>query len=202
MNDMNRPKKSDITKERILAAAEAEFSQNGFDATRMDAIAQRANVNKERIYAYFRSKETLYITVLERLYQRIDAYETVLASLSFEGTETLRQAVAEYFSFLSQNPAFVRLIMWENLHDASYAKQVNTTLFRGIETILREGVARGVFRSDLDIEQTVISVNLFCFSAFSNNKTLSALCGTSFDSEEALSTRAKHIADLLIRYVT
>ena len=199
---MNRPKKSNVTKERILVAAEAAFAQNGFDAARIDAIAQRAGVNKERIYAYFFSKESLYVTVLERLYQRIDAYETVLASLSFEGPETLQRAVAEYFTFLSRNPSFVRLILWENLHNASYAKQVNTTLFRGIETILREGVARGVFRSDLDIEQTVISVNLFCFSSFSNNQTLSALCGKTFDSEEALRTRADHIADILVRYVT
>lgn len=54
---------TDSTRDRILAAARAEFSQHGIAGARVDRIAKNAKTSKERVYAYFRSKETLYQTV-------------------------------------------------------------------------------------------------------------------------------------------
>ena len=54
-------KKSDITRQKILTAAEAEFSEIGLYGARVDSIAQRAGVNKRMIYAHFGSKEQLYM---------------------------------------------------------------------------------------------------------------------------------------------
>lgn len=47
------------SKEKILEAARAEFSERGFDGARVDSIAKRAEVNKALIYYYFKSKEEL-----------------------------------------------------------------------------------------------------------------------------------------------
>lgn len=47
-------------REAILSAALAEFSARGFEATRLDDVAKRANVAKGTIYLYFRDKETLF----------------------------------------------------------------------------------------------------------------------------------------------
>ena len=44
----------------ILAAALDEFSARGFEATRLDDVAKRANVAKGTIYLYFRDKESLF----------------------------------------------------------------------------------------------------------------------------------------------
>ena len=45
------------TRQQILTAASEEFSQKGLHGARVDEIAKRAQVNKERIYAYFGSKD-------------------------------------------------------------------------------------------------------------------------------------------------
>ena len=47
-------------REAILAAALDEFSQQGFEAARLDDVAKRAGVAKGTIYLYFRDKETLF----------------------------------------------------------------------------------------------------------------------------------------------
>jgi AcrR family transcriptional regulator len=47
-------------REAILAAALDEFSQRGFEATRLEDVAKRAGVAKGTIYLYFRDKETLF----------------------------------------------------------------------------------------------------------------------------------------------
>lgn len=52
---------------KILAAAEEEFLRNGFLGTSMDAVAERAGVSKQTVYAHFRSKEALFIEIVEAL---------------------------------------------------------------------------------------------------------------------------------------
>jgi len=47
-------------REAILAAALDEFSQQGFEAARLDDVAKRAGIAKGTIYLYFRDKEALF----------------------------------------------------------------------------------------------------------------------------------------------
>ena len=52
------------SRERLLAAALAEFAGRGFDGAKVDRIAQRAGVNKAMLYYHFRSKAALYAEVM------------------------------------------------------------------------------------------------------------------------------------------
>ena len=55
-------------KERlIIEAAMIEFGALGVHGARMQAIADRAGVNKALLHYYFRSKEQLYLEVLRRI---------------------------------------------------------------------------------------------------------------------------------------
>ena len=65
--------RAQITRGKILAAAETEFSEKGLYGARVDDIARSAGVNKSMLYAYFGSKEALYKTVLEAVYPSISA---------------------------------------------------------------------------------------------------------------------------------
>ena len=51
-------------RDRIIAAATAEFAQHGIAGARVERIARAARTSKERLYAYFRSKEDLYAAVV------------------------------------------------------------------------------------------------------------------------------------------
>ena len=64
-------RKSEITKSKILRAAEAEFSEKGIWGARIDAIAESAGINKRMIYEHYISKEELYKTVLKEVYGRL-----------------------------------------------------------------------------------------------------------------------------------
>jgi len=52
------------TRERIMAAAKAEFSALGFAGARLNRIAAEANASKERLYSYFPSKQKLFEAVV------------------------------------------------------------------------------------------------------------------------------------------
>ena len=68
-----------VTRERILAAAEVEFSEKGFALASVREICKRARVNCALANRYFGSKENLYRTVAKRLFGDLGAPMTELA---------------------------------------------------------------------------------------------------------------------------
>ena len=198
---MEQKKKAALTRQKILDAAEMEFTEKGPDAARVDRIPRLAGVNKQLIYAHFGSKEGLYTAGLEAVYGRLSSCEETLMKTDFDGPEAVRRIILDYFGFLMENPSFVRLVLWENLNGARHVPETSPKLIRGAEQLLRRGVSQGVLREDLDIEQTVLSLNMFCFSAFSNVHTLSRLLGRDLAAQQEMARRSAHIADVLTAYV-
>lgn len=78
---MIEPTKGERTTQRILDAAEAIFSQTGYEGSSLRDIAARANIRQPGLYNYFASKEELYRAVLDRGLQPLaDLMDEVLAS--------------------------------------------------------------------------------------------------------------------------
>ena len=111
-------KKSDLTRERILAAAEDEFSEKGFYGARVDEIAAAADFNKRMLYAHFGSKEGLYRAVLVSVYERIGVCEESYVLEGADPIEVIKHIIFVSFDFLSKNPKVVRILLWENLNRA------------------------------------------------------------------------------------
>ncbi|MDQ0652839.1 TetR/AcrR family transcriptional regulator [Pseudomonas cedrina] len=59
---------TDRKREAIVAAAIAEFRENGFEVTSMDKIAATAGVSKRTVYNHFPSKEELFAEILHQLW--------------------------------------------------------------------------------------------------------------------------------------
>src|SRR4051794_14171774 len=79
------------TSAAILAAAIAEFSEKGLGAARIDAIAERAGINKRMLYHYFGDKEALYARALREIYQGIRSAERELKLESLDPVAGIRQ---------------------------------------------------------------------------------------------------------------
>ncbi len=55
------------SREKILAAADEAFLHCGFLGANMDAVADAAGVSKQTVYAHCKSKEALFIQVVEQM---------------------------------------------------------------------------------------------------------------------------------------
>lgn len=199
-------KKSDITKQKILDAAEAEFSEIGLYGARVDEIATRAGVNKRMIYAYFGNKEQLYITVLTNVYNRMAQADGELLSGALSCVEMIRRVIKGYFDFLYENPTFVRMLMWENLNYADYIRASDAKLLKGqsiklLQEAVTKGIASGEFRTDLDLENVVLAINMMCFSYFSNIHTMSYLLQKELKNEVSVQSYADQVAEMILRYL-
>ncbi|MFF0013420.1 TetR family transcriptional regulator [Streptomyces sp. NPDC005374] len=98
---------STATRERILAAATAEFAAHGVAGARVDRIAAEAKANKRAIYDYFGDKNKLFAVVLE--HALADLADAVPPSADLP-------AYAErLFDYHRAHPEALRLVMWEAL---------------------------------------------------------------------------------------
>jgi AcrR family transcriptional regulator len=66
---MTRP--SDVTRQRILNAAERLFAERGYDATSVRAIVAKAHVNQAAINYHFGGKDGLYREVLHEAFRAL-----------------------------------------------------------------------------------------------------------------------------------
>jgi AcrR family transcriptional regulator len=82
---MSRAERREQTRRELLTAAEACFVTQGFHATSVDQVAERAGYTKGAVYSNFASKEDLFFAVYER---RVEGVLT-------EVVPGLRQAGAE-----------------------------------------------------------------------------------------------------------
>ena len=198
-------KKSEITRSKILLAAEEEFSEKGFFGARIDNIAAISGVNKKMIYDHFGSKESLYDTTLLSVYERFAEWEQLFINCDLDPILSIRNVIEVGFRFLEGNPNFVRMLMWENLNngrafDERY-KNVKRPALDYIRNQVRRGKELGVFRDDADEYQIVVSILNFEFSYFSNTYTLSTILERELNAHEEVVRRAEFVADLIIEYL-
>lgn len=99
------------TRRRLKEAAVAEFADHGLAGTRMDRIAARAGINKERLYNYFGDKERLFTAVLADELAKLAR----LVPLSSLRSEDVGEYAGQVFDYHRANPRLVRLLQWEAL---------------------------------------------------------------------------------------
>jgi AcrR family transcriptional regulator len=86
----------------ILAVAGQVFADDGYERGSMDRIAELAGVSKPMLYAYFGSKEGLYVAYIERtggeLVERLVGVDP-----SAVGAARMRAVIAEFLAFVEEH---------------------------------------------------------------------------------------------------
>ncbi|NSW89071.1 MAG: TetR family transcriptional regulator [Firmicutes bacterium] len=204
--NVKRERNSQKSKEDILKAAEIKFAEKGIYGTRVDDIAEAANINKRMLYEYFGNKEELYRAVLVEVYSRLSKQEMVLLSENICCIDAMKRIINLYFDFLKNNPTYVNLILWENLNKGEYIKDIDFSgikdpVFNLLRKVINKGKSDGIFRSDVDTEQVILSLLTCSFSYFSNRYTLSKLLGRKIDTEESIKKRIDTVTEMFLRYL-
>lgn len=196
---------AEATRRAILVAGRAVFAERGLGGGRIDAIAERAGCNKAMIYHYFGSKAALFAAVLEDNYKQIRSAEADLDLTHRDPVEAVRTLVEFSFDYVAANPEFIKLINEENLHagvhiDAGMARELNSPVVGALRDVLSRGVAKGVFRDDVDPLHLYISIASICYFSIANRYTISAI----FDlpgGDALLPARKSHVTEVILGYL-
>ena len=143
------------TRRRLKEAATAEFAERGPDGTTMARIADRAGINKERLYKYFGDKQALFETVLT------DELDKLAASVAPApaGFEDIGEFAGRTFDYQAAHPQLVRLLLWEGLSGRPVADEANRTAhYKDKVRAYAAAQHNGVLDGDLDPEHLVFMI--------------------------------------------
>ena len=154
-------------RDAILAAALEEFSARGFEATRLDDVAARADIAKGTIYLYFRDKETLFqeliramLTPLVGTLEALGAVDMPLAVLADRLVDVFVREVYE-----TRRKDVVRLMITEGRRFPKiaefYYREVLSHIMAAVRGIIRRAAARGeVPEALVDFPQILVAPGL------------------------------------------
>jgi AcrR family transcriptional regulator len=142
------------TRRRLKAAATAEFAEHGPDGTTMASIAERAGINKERLYKYFGDKQALFETVLT------DELDQLAAAVApFPGFEDIGEFAGRTFDYHTAHPQLVRLLLWEGLSGGRVADEAGRTAhYKNKAQAYAAAQRDGVLDAGLDPEHLVFLI--------------------------------------------
>jgi len=192
---------------RILAAALAEFAEQGFAGARVDAIAERAGINKRMLYVYVGNKEALWLAVLERVYEAMRAEERQLKTQHLSPEKGVEALVRFNFRYHVEHPEFVTLVNDENLQGgrnlarSQRVQEMYSPLLALIDDLLSRGRAAGLFRADVDARQLYISIAGMGYFYWANRHTLSAIFARELGTQTALQQREDHMVAVVLGYL-
>jgi AcrR family transcriptional regulator len=109
MARLTRKESQARTRSQLLEAAGRVFAERGMERATVDEVAGQAGYTKGAFYANFRSKEELFLAMLdERFGQRLQEIDRVMES---GGTveDQARRAGQDFSEFLASDPEWSRL---------------------------------------------------------------------------------------------
>ena len=185
----------------ILDAAIRLFSKHGFDGVSMRTIAQESGVSKSNIYHHFRSKEELYLAIMQSSAAWLSELVDTLAEGGGSFEQRLRVFVRAHMEHLFAHAMTVRLLLrevfsggekWQRL----LMDHVVGDIVRRLRAIFENGQAEGILRSDLDpglCAMQILGGNFFYFQSYSMLKFIPEV---AFAQDRELYSEA--MADILL----
>lgn len=202
-----RVRDPDATRQRILAAAKAEFARKGLGGARVDDIAAKAKINKRMLYHYFGNKEELFQRTLEDTYGAFREAEAALRIEQDDPITALRRLMSFTWEYYLANPEFITLVNSENLHKARHISKsqtmdaINKPFVQRMQELLERGAREGLFREGLDPVQILIALSGLGFHYLTNRHTGAIVYGRDLMSEKARAERLAFNIDAVLRIV-
>src|ERR687893_385470 len=107
----------DERRAQLLAAATDIFVNNGYHATVMDDIAERAGVSKPVLYQHFPGKLELYLALLERHTEELVRRVHGAIEETHDNRQRVLNAVRAYFDFVDGDGGAFRLVFESDLRN-------------------------------------------------------------------------------------
>jgi TetR/AcrR family fatty acid metabolism transcriptional regulator len=141
-------------KDLILKAAIKVFARHGFARARTAAIAREARVAEGTIYNYFKSKDELILTIFEQTWRDLlQALRTKLNPIQ-DPIQNLAVVLMTVLDLFEADPMLAEVFLVELRQSgkcfSSQPMSVILEFLDLLEGILKEGIVRGVIRSDIN----------------------------------------------------
>jgi AcrR family transcriptional regulator len=138
---------------RIVEAARARFLVEGVDGASLRAIASDAGTSIGMVYYYFKTKDDLFLGVVEQTYSRLLQDVTQAADPALTPLERIRQIYRRIDRIDEHESQVVRLVIREVLVSSTRLARLLERFARGhfpiVLQALADGMREGTIRADV-----------------------------------------------------
>jgi AcrR family transcriptional regulator len=136
-------RKGELTRRRLLDAAESVFAELGFHDASVVKITEAAGVAQGTFYIYFQSKQQVFEEVVRDLNQRARRAMTRASAGAPDRLEAERRGFAAFFRFTAEHPALYRVIRQAEFVSPKVMHGHYERIISGYVPQLEEAMAKG-----------------------------------------------------------
>ena len=159
--------KDQNTESQILDAAKNVFQRKGMSGTRMQEIADEANINKALLHYYFRNKQRLFEAVFKQAFKKFVPHLNEIFNSELTVFEKIKVFVDSYISFVQLNPYIPTFLIQEINNNPEFAKSFFTDQIppdiSNFEKQINQEINQGILKP---ITPKQLLLNLFSLTAF------------------------------------
>jgi AcrR family transcriptional regulator len=149
---MNNLQRSAQTKNSIMEAATALFAREGYEATGVAEICERAGVSKGAFYYHFDSKENVFLTLIDTW---LTTLEKSLNDITFQAKsvpEGLIEMAGMMQPVFENNQYFMGLFLelWTHANRNDKVRQATVAPYRRFEETFTRLIQRGIDEGSID----------------------------------------------------
>jgi TetR/AcrR family transcriptional regulator, repressor for uid operon len=135
-----------------MEAATAGFARDGFEATGVAEICERAGVSKGSFYYHFESKEAVFLELID---EWLNTLETTLADVTFKAhtvPEGLTEMAAMMQPVFEGNRLFMGLFLelWTHASRNEKVRRATLAPYHRFQDIFAELIHRGIAEGTID----------------------------------------------------
>lgn len=140
--------------QRIVDAARACFAEHGFAGSTVEAIAVRAEVSNGLLYKHFQGKEHLFQAVVGDIVR--DWVRALVPAEALSPTQKLEAMFRRSVEFCRTNPLLPAVLSGDKRFELARIGNPDRGRVHAhrqlIANVLADGIAKGEFRSDLEVD--------------------------------------------------
>lgn len=130
------------TYDQILAVAEQEFANSGYNGTSLEVIARRTGIRKASLFHHFNSKRKIFDAVVRRVFDQLVSIGRETAAIE-NPKEHLLAIVARLHDFIASHPNHARLLMHRVLEDPASVRRSSEVFIKPLVIEMAKLVVRG-----------------------------------------------------------
>lgn len=192
-----RPSPDRSTLERIRDVATRLFAERGYGMTSMRDIARAARLRAATLYHYFKSKDDLYLDVLEREQMRVRDLMNGVLTEETEFPKQIEKMVTLAFDHHRRNPSLAKLALRAALGDG-LRRPYDQRWLGMMEVLLRPRAAKGEIK-EIDPALFLITAGAIITQHVIANGAYRELVGQRLSPEEAEARTREHVKQMILR---
>ncbi|KAB2914589.1 MAG: TetR/AcrR family transcriptional regulator [Hyphomicrobiaceae bacterium] len=141
-----KTRRGELTRQKILDAAEREIGRKGFAEASISTITAEAAVGQGTFYLYFRSKEDVLRELVLRMGRKLRRHLTLAVADAPTRLEAERRGLRAFLDFVRANPDLYRVVGESQFVDPAVFRRYYEEFARSYRTGLAAAEKRGEIR--------------------------------------------------------